>query len=462
MSRSPEPIPNRRSVRRAAWAAALALLLGTVTPVSAKSDPVLTCKAKIIDGAGKLLRQVANATQKCRDAVLSGDLPGATDCATEPKTAAAIAAYESALARTIARNCGGDDNTCTTGDDLPLAAIGWAIGTCPTIPGATCGRTVASCADVATCLACLARGGVGQITRLAYDQLSPTDPDAKALRKCQATIGRAAVKLVSAQSSSLGACWRGVDKGKATAPCPDPGDGKAGTKIDAAVAKLEKAICKACGGADKQCGGGDDFSRSAIGFPNTCPSFGGCARPVTSLTDVVACVGCVTGAGVDCPDRAAVPSLATYPAPCPAPTPNPQPTLNYSLPPNYGSTSLVSGFVPDPYQVGVTSGGSVNVSYLGGGCTGFATSAPDFSVNYTNGAFPTLRFYFLGNGDSTMVVNAPNGVYRCSDDSFGTLDPTIDYASPASGRYDVWIGSFSSGQFITGTLSVTESTGNHP
>lgn len=442
--------------------ALLVVVLGAVTPAAAKSDPVATCKAKIIDGAGKLLRQVANATQKCRDAVLGGELPGATDCATEPKTAAAIAAYESALARTIARNCGGDDNTCGGGDDLPLAAIGWNIGRCPTIPGATCGRTIASCADVSTCLACIARGGVGQVTGLAYDLLSPTAPEAKTLRKCQATIGKAAVKLVSAQSASLGACWRSVEKGKATAPCPDPGDGKARTKIDAAVAKLEKAICKACGGADKQCGGGDDVSRSAIGFPNTCPSFGGCVRPVSSLADVVTCVACVTGAGVDCPDRAAVPSLATYPAPCPAPTPNPQPTLNYSLPSNYGSTSLTSGFVPDPFQVGITSGGSVNVSYLGSGCAGFATQAPDFSVNYTNGAFPTLRFYFVGNGDSTMVVNAPNGVYRCNDDSFGTLNPTIDYASPSSGRYDVWIGSFSSGQFISGTLNVTESTGNHP
>lgn len=137
-------------------------------------------------------------------------------------------------------------------------------------------------------------------------------------------------------------------------------------------------------------------------------------------------------------------------------------TLNYSLPPNYGSTSLTSGFVPDPFQVGITSGGPVNVSYLGAGCRGFTTIAPDFSVNYTSGAFPTLRFYFVGSGDSTLVINAPNGSYYCSDDSFGTLNPTIDFSSPATGRYDVWVGSYSSGTFIGGTLYVTESTGNHP
>ncbi len=140
----------------------------------------------------------------------------------------------------------------------------------------------------------------------------------------------------------------------------------------------------------------------------------------------------------------------------------PPQTLNYSLPPNYGSTSLTSGFTPDPFTIGITSGGPVNVSYLGGGCSGYATVAPDFSVNYTSGAFPTLRFYFVGGGDTTMTINTPAGSYYCNDDSFGTVDPTIDFNSPASGRYDVWIGSYASGAFVSGTLYVTESTSNHP
>jgi uncharacterized protein YraI len=137
-------------------------------------------------------------------------------------------------------------------------------------------------------------------------------------------------------------------------------------------------------------------------------------------------------------------------------------TLNFSLSPNYGSSTLASGFVPDPFTVGVTSGGSVNVAYLGGGCTGFATSAPDFSINYTSGAFPTLRFYFIGNGDSTLIINAPSGSYFCNDDSFGTLNPTIDFSAPSSGRYDIWVGSYAEGAFVSGTLYVTENTGNHP
>jgi len=136
--------------------------------------------------------------------------------------------------------------------------------------------------------------------------------------------------------------------------------------------------------------------------------------------------------------------------------------LNFSLPAVYGSTALTSGFVPDPFTVGLTGGGPANVAYLGGGCSGFTSSAPSFSVNYTAGAFPVLRFYFIGSADSTMVINTPGGSYVCVDDSFGTLHPTIDFNSPSAGRYDVWIGSFAEGGSVGGTLYVTENTGNHP
>jgi hypothetical protein len=148
--------------------------------------------------------------------------------------------------------------------------------------------------------------------------------------------------------------------------------------------------------------------------------------------------------------------------PTPTDMPTAIPTLNFSLPPNYGSTSLTSGFVPDPFTIGMTSGGPVDVTYLGGGCSGFVTSAPDFSLNYTSGVFPLLRFYFIGSGDTTLVINTPGGSYVCVDDSFGTLNPTVDFNSPASGRYDIWVGSYAEGVTVSGTLYVTENTGNHP
>jgi uncharacterized protein YraI len=162
---------------------------------------------------------------------------------------------------------------------------------------------------------------------------------------------------------------------------------------------------------------------------------------------------------------AVVTSLPTFtptPTATPLPGPGAAPTLNPSLPAVFGTTALTSGFVPDPFTVGITAGGPAGTSYLGAGCTGFTTASPSYSVTYTSGAFPTLRFYFIGSGDTTMIINTPSGNYVCVDDSFGTLNPTIDFNTPSSGRYDVWIGTFSVGGSVGGTLYVTESTGNRP
>jgi hypothetical protein len=139
------------------------------------------------------------------------------------------------------------------------------------------------------------------------------------------------------------------------------------------------------------------------------------------------------------------------------------PKLDYTANANYGEANLSSGFSPDPYSVGMTTGGNVDVSYLGGSCSGFASSAPDLRINYGDGGSSLLRIYFVGtNGDPTMVVNDPYGNFYCVDDSFGTVNPTIDFNNPAGGTYDVWIGSYAANATISGTLSITEKSSNHP
>jgi hypothetical protein len=110
----------------------------------------------------------------------------------------------------------------------------------------------------------------------------------------------------------------------------------------------------------------------------------------------------------------------------------------------------------------MTTGGSVDVSYLGGTCSGFANSAPDLKVAFS-GSSPLLRIYFVGsNGDPAMVVNDPYGNFYCVDDSFGTVNPTIDFNNPASGNYEIWIASYAASASISGTLYLTENSGHHP
>jgi hypothetical protein len=113
--------------------------------------------------------------------------------------------------------------------------------------------------------------------------------------------------------------------------------------------------------------------------------------------------------------------------------------------------------------VGYTSGGTGDVSYVGRSCSGLANQAPDLRITFGGGGAALLRLYFIASsGDTTMVVNDPYGNFYCVDDSFGTVNPTIDFNNPAGGSYDVWIGSYASGTNVSGTFYVTENSGNHP
>lgn len=127
---------------------------------------------------------------------------------------------------------------------------------------------------------------------------------------------------------------------------------------------------------------------------------------------------------------------------------------------NYGVHQVQGNFVPDPKSWSVTSGGSLNVQgmNLGANCTGYATRNPDAIIQYNN-AQGFLRFYFQGSGDTALVINDPNGNWRCNDDTAG-LNPQVDFPNPRNGQYDVWVSSYESGTNIQGTLFVTELRSN--
>jgi hypothetical protein len=124
---------------------------------------------------------------------------------------------------------------------------------------------------------------------------------------------------------------------------------------------------------------------------------------------------------------------------------------------NYGSTWLSPGFTPDPYQVSVTSGGSLDVSAmnLGSGCVGYATSRPDF-ILHLSGTSGSLRFYNIGNGDTGLVINDASGRWHCNDDSYGSTDPSVTINNAPEGQYDVWVTSYRSSENISSTLHITE------
>ena len=144
----------------------------------------------------------------------------------------------------------------------------------------------------------------------------------------------------------------------------------------------------------------------------------------------------------------------------PPPTQPPPPTgLDYTLEPNFGEVELESGFVPDPHEVMIVSGGDVDIDELdlGEGCTGYATSAPDFRI-FLSGNSPAIRIFFVPDEegeDATLVVNTATAGWVCNDDYSG-WDPLVEIEDPPDGQYDVWVGSWSSSDFISGRLFITE------
>lgn len=123
---------------------------------------------------------------------------------------------------------------------------------------------------------------------------------------------------------------------------------------------------------------------------------------------------------------------------------------------NFGSRMVSPGFTPDPMEISVVSGGSVDISSLdiGIGCVGYATEQPDYILNLSD-ASTQLSIFFEGDGDTGLVINAPDGTWHCNDDAVG-LDPMVTFDGARSGQYDIWVASYSSSESISGTLSITE------
>lgn len=125
-----------------------------------------------------------------------------------------------------------------------------------------------------------------------------------------------------------------------------------------------------------------------------------------------------------------------------------------SLTANFGEVTLEAGFVPDPHQVRITAGGTIDASTINSSCVGRISNAPDYKVHYTGGGFP-LIFKSFGAADTTLVINDAQGNWHCDDDGGSGLNAQIIFTDPPSGQYDVWVGTFSD-EIAPSKLVVTE------
>jgi hypothetical protein len=131
---------------------------------------------------------------------------------------------------------------------------------------------------------------------------------------------------------------------------------------------------------------------------------------------------------------------------------------DYNADPNFGTLNLTTGFRPDPQIVAVRSGGAINAATIANTCAGFISSAPDIRLNYTAGSLP-LIISVAADTDTSLVVNGPDGSWYCDDDSgVNGLNPMVRFNQPASGQYDIWIGTVGSNELHPARLYVSELT----
>ncbi len=124
--------------------------------------------------------------------------------------------------------------------------------------------------------------------------------------------------------------------------------------------------------------------------------------------------------------------------------------------PLYGDASLSPGFQPAPFTIQFIGGGRNPVADFidGEQCRGYVSEAPDFSV-YLSDSFTTISFAVHSPADMTLLVNAADGSWLCSDDYLGA-NPGIPFNFPQAGLYDVWLGSADEGNYAAGILYVAE------
>jgi hypothetical protein len=127
-----------------------------------------------------------------------------------------------------------------------------------------------------------------------------------------------------------------------------------------------------------------------------------------------------------------------------------------SCSPNFNSYQFRSNNPTGPISAQVVSGGSINArSVVGGECLGWVSSSPDIVVNYTAG-LKRIQFQGFASEDTTLVIQGPNGSYYCDDDRGDGNNPRVIMAAGMSGRYAVWVGSYSQGDNTSSTVVVSD------
>jgi hypothetical protein len=136
--------------------------------------------------------------------------------------------------------------------------------------------------------------------------------------------------------------------------------------------------------------------------------------------------------------------------------------LRTDLPPTSGRIAIHGSLRRAEARTARIANATQNASSVRGNgtCRGWIAEAPSFVVTIDQPQ-PFLRLFLNSAADTTLVVQYPDGHAECSDDSYGTLQPSVEGQFPA-GTYYVWAGIYRSGMERPYRLSITANGGEHP
>lgn len=129
---------------------------------------------------------------------------------------------------------------------------------------------------------------------------------------------------------------------------------------------------------------------------------------------------------------------------------------------NFASLTLAPGFSAAKGVVNGITAGSFSLTSLQNRdihnqpCIGYGSPNPDHIIVLQKD-FPHLRLQVNSGGkDTTLVVEGPDGVFRCGDDTGASKDASIDDTKWQAGPYKVWVGAIDTGRRWNYTLSASQ------
>ncbi len=116
--------------------------------------------------------------------------------------------------------------------------------------------------------------------------------------------------------------------------------------------------------------------------------------------------------------------------------------------PAYQNVGVQTGYTTgqdlySPNSYSVQAGGNQSLRNCGWNHSGYVISRPDFEFQIDGlHQYGRLEIRAIGNCDTVLLVNDAQGNWYFDDDSYGNLNPAINLYRPASGVYDIWVGTY--------------------